>query len=285
LAADLHRVGKSEVEFGADGIYLSGMSLSPEQIEHFVAQGFVKIEGAFSRAQAKACEDALWRQAGLSPDKPEGWTQPVIRLAGSGEAPFREAANTEVLHRAFDQLVGEGRWRRNDWLGTFVLRFPVSGPVNDDGWHIDASFAGPDSSAYDFLSWRMNVTSRNRALLMLFLLTDCGEDDAPTRIRAGSHLSMAKRLAPFGEAGVSLGDLAKTGFDDSADCPQAVATGEAGTVYLCHPFLVHAAQAHRGKRPRFLAQPPLSPVEPLQLERSDSGCSPVERAIRLGLAG
>jgi hypothetical protein len=38
-----------------------------------------------------------------------------------------------------------------------------------------------------------------------------------------------------------------------------LATGEAGTVYLCHPFLVHSAQPHRGSKPRFMAQPPLLP--------------------------
>ncbi|MDF3856529.1 phytanoyl-CoA dioxygenase, partial [Paracoccus pantotrophus] len=42
-------------------------------------------------------------------------------------------------------------------------------------------------------------------------------------------------------------------------CPEVLATGAAGTVYLCHPFLVHAAQPHRGTRPRFMAQPPLLP--------------------------
>jgi hypothetical protein len=41
--------------------------------------------------------------------------------------------------------------------------------------------------------------------------------------------------------------------------PEATATGVAGTVFLCHPFLVHAAQRHRGATPRFLAQPPLVP--------------------------
>ena len=41
--------------------------------------------------------------------------------------------------------------------------------------------------------------------------------------------------------------------------PSAADPGDAGTVYLCHPFLVHAAQPHRGVRPRFLAQPPLLP--------------------------
>ena len=62
-----------------------------------------------------------------------------------------------------------------------------------------------------------------------------------------------------------------------------MAAGEAGTVYLCHPFLVHAAQLHRGSSPRFLAQPPLHPAESLQLCRSDGRYSPVERAIRQAL--
>ena len=31
-------------------------------------------------------------------------------------------------------------------------------------------------------------------------------------------------------------------------------TGAAGDVYLCHPFLVHAAQRHRGSSPRVLSQ-------------------------------
>ena len=51
-------------------------------------------------------------------------------------------------------------------------------------------------------------------------------------------------------------------------------------MYLCHPFLVHAAQPHRGSEPRFMAQPPLLPREPLRLQRDDGDYSPVERAIR-----
>jgi len=63
----------------------------------------------------------------------------------------------------------------------------------------------------------------------------------------------------------------------------ALATGEAGTVYLCHPFLIHAAQKHRGTTPRFMSQPPLSPATPLRLQRADSVYSPVEIAIREAL--
>ena len=65
---------------------------------------------------------------------------------------------------------------------------------------------------------------------------------------------------------------------------EVIATGRAGTVYLCHPFLVHAAQPHRGINPRFIAQPPLYPRAPFELTRSDGEYSLVEQAIRLGLS-
>ncbi len=134
----------------------------------------------------------------------------------------------------------------------------------------------------DFMSWRANVRSKGRALLMLFLFSDVGEEDAPTRIRIGSHLAIAKQLAPAGEDGLTLGELAANGFAETAHLPEALATGNAGTVYLCHPFLVHSAQPHHGTRPRFMAQPPLLPVGEMDPGRTDA--SPVERAIALALA-
>lgn len=72
-------------------------------------------------------------------------------------------------------------------------------------------------------------------------------------------------------------------LEATAGRPEITATGDAGTVYLCHPFLVHAAQPNRGGEPRFIAQPPLESLEPFQLERSDGAYSPTEIAIRLAL--
>jgi len=62
--------------------------------------------------------------------------------------------------------------------------------------------------------------------------------------------------------------------------PEALATGPAGTVYLCRPFLVHVAQSHHGQAPRFMAQPPLLPRQDQRLERSDGAYPVVERATR-----
>jgi hypothetical protein len=107
------------------------------------------------------------------------------------------------------------------------------------------------------------------------------QNDAPKRIRVGSHFDMARLLAPVGEAGMARLQLADVGSERKV----ALATGEAGTVYLCHPFLIHAAQKHSGRTPRFLAQPPLPPAAPFCLERADAAYSPVEVAIRQALQG
>ena len=116
---------------------------------------------------------------------------------------------------------------------------------------------------------------------MLFLFSDVREADAPTRIRAGSHFQVARMLAAAGEAGLRPGAL---DYSRTAGCDELLATGAAGTVYLCHPFLVHAAQVNRGSNPRFMAQPPLFPSEPVDTDRKRAmGYSPVELAIRMGL--
>lgn len=256
-------------------------ALSDAQIEQFVRDGFVKIENAFPRELANEARAILWRDTGCDPDDPKTWTRPVVRLGLYGQEPFVAAANTSTLCSAFDQLVGKGRWLPCNNLGTFPVRFPSPDDPGDAGWHIDVSFGTENP---DFMGWRANVTSKGRALLMLFLFSDVGEDDAPTRIRAGSHLDIARTLASAGENGLTLGQLAANGFADTAGSPKVLATGRAGTVYLCHPFLVHAAQPHRGSRPRFMAQPPLLPATALSLNREDGGYSPVEQAIRNALA-
>lgn len=107
----------------------------------------------------------------------------------------------------------------------------------------------------------------------------------PTHIRAGSHLDVARMLAPAGESGRASRELAANGFLETATRREILATGEAGTVCLCHPFLVHAAQPHRGARPRFLAQSSLLPRQPFLLDRPDGAYSPVEHAIRIALQG
>jgi hypothetical protein len=250
--------------------------LTNEQVEAFVEDGFVRLPGAVPRATVDQCRAELWQASGCDPDDPSTWTEPVVRLGGIATPPFRAAANMPELHEAYDQLVGPGRWQAPMGLGTFPLRFPSDKEPGDDGWHLEASFAGDQGEN------RVNLRSRGRALLMLFLFSEVGPDDAPTRVRIGSHLDVPQLLADSGDEGREWFPLCGDAVPLSEGRQETSVTGEAGDVFLCHPFLIHAAQPHHGQVPRFMAQPPLFPTGLLDL--TGTSPTPVERAVLKGLA-
>ena len=250
--------------------------LSKTEIDAFIERGFIKVEDAFSSELASMGREILWNDLPVDRHDRSTWTSPVIRLDYYTQEPFFRAINTPTLHQAFDQLVGKGRWFPRDRVGTFPVRFPSDKKAHDTGWHADASFPGVDGT------WRINVASKGRALLMLFLFSDIGPTDAPTKILVGSHLDVPLLLQPYGEDGLSFLELAQK-LTTTLDRDIEMATGKAGTVYLCHPFIIHAAQDNINGSPRFLAQPPLLPKEPIKLQRDDQDYSPVEIAIRIGL--
>jgi hypothetical protein len=254
--------------------------LSALQIDQFINDGFIRVDHAFSPATAAAARDILWKDLGCDPHDPATWTKPVIRLGWYTQQPFLESANSPRLHAIYDQLVGKDRWEPRINMGTFPVRFPSPDDPGDTGWHVDASFAGSAPSNQGFADWRVNVKSKARALLMLFLFSDVSEHDAPARIRVGSHLDVARVLKPAGDEGLSFMELAGT-LRTMPEHSEVLAIGPAGTVYLCHPFIVHAGQPHRGSEPRFLAQPPLGLKGEFDLESSEP--APVARAIQIAL--
>lgn len=250
--------------------------LNPQQIQFFIADGFVRIDNAFPADLAAEARNILWKDIPADPNDSSTWAKPVVWLGMYTQAPFIKAANTPILHAAFDQLVGKEKWIPCMSMGAFPVRFPSEVDSDDTGWHVDAGFSGADPN--DFFAARINVYSKGRGLLMLFLFSDVSERDAPTRILKGSHMDVARLLKPEGEEGLSFMELANR-LPELPKREEALAVGKAGTVYLCHPFLVHAAQRHRGTVPKFMAQPPLLLRSGFDIS-STGPCSLVEEAIR-----
>jgi len=254
--------------------------LNKQEIEQFITDGFVRIDNVFSSDIAGAALDILWKDIPFERSAPSTWTAPVIRLGMYTQQPFIDSVNTPKLHTAFNQLVGADKWIPCRNVGTFPVRFPSRQSPGDTGKHVDASFPGDDPSNY--FEWRVNIKSKGRALLMLVLYSDVAEVDAPTIIYRKSHIDVAKILYKEGEKGLSFMELAGR-LDELPKREEALAVGKAGSIYLCHPFLVHAAQAHCGNTPKFMAQPPLLLRKELSIADADAGYTPVEQAIRLAL--
>lgn len=261
-----------------------GAVLSDDDLERFVADGFVHLDGAFGADLADRCVDTLWSMLDVDREDPSGWTEPVIRIPGSGGPDLVAAINTPRLVGAINDLLGGAdAWQpRSRGYGTFAVRFPSDVDPGDAGWHIDGSFGEPPW-------YRVNFESRGRALLLLMLFSDVTELDAPTRIKIGSHRDVARALsADVDEEGVAFSPHVHA--PASLDRTTVVATGRAGDVYLCHPFLVHAASwPHRGRWPRFIAQPCIHHREGEWLGGFDyfdlTNDSPVKRAVREALPG
>jgi hypothetical protein len=175
-------------------------------------------------------------------DGPVKWASDL-----TGQGPFAEFVRSPVLAAALDAICGAGGWKPRGALGNVPVRFPVSPPNDDRGWHIDANTPQPDGSSA--------VTRRaHTVLLLLTLLSDVGPDDAPTRIRAGSHYDVARALP---DKPIALAEMGRIVEEASAPRPVAYATGEPGDMYIVHPFTAHAADEHRGRTPRFMAQAPV----------------------------
>jgi hypothetical protein len=247
-----------------------------DELDRFVRDGAILLKGAFSGELAVECRRRLWAATGCEENDPTTWTRPVIRIEYRADVPFAAAANTARLHAAFDQLAGPGRWLPRDSLGTFPIRFPGDQAPGDDGWHIEST--GVNTDGYPIV----DPGSCERVLLMLFLFSDVGPDDAPTRLRVGSHLDAARLLTSAGEP-VGFFEVASELASWTHQLPEMAATGEAGDVWLCHPFVMHAAQRHRGVRVRFMAQPPLPGRGPIDPTRPAARRSRVEQAVHLAL--
>jgi hypothetical protein len=248
-------------------------------IEGFLRDGYVAIRGSFDPGTAAACRELIWDSLaaqGIRRDEPATWP-PCAELDCPEGDPFVTAGASPALSAACDELIGPGRWTpRSGVGGAAVVRFPSEEWANT-GYHIEGSWEN-----YPGGPGMVNLRSRARGLLALYLFSDIGPDDAPTRLVCGSHLGIPEFLAPYGEAGVESDLVTGLWRQSLLRRPVAHATGQAGDVYLCHPFLVHTGTwPHRGTTPRMIAQPAVHVRDGFAVDGSDP--SPVAQAIMAGL--
>lgn len=128
----------------------------------------------------------------MDPDDPSTWDRPVVRLGS--QSAFRQAVASRRWLDAIEHLAVRKALAHPHLAGTVVVRFPVDGDPGDDGWDIDTSYQ-PDGHDDRWVDHR----SRGRALLMVVLFSDTGDNDGPTRLRVGSHHDIARGLVPFGD--------------------------------------------------------------------------------------
>lgn len=156
--------------------------------------------------------------------------------------PFVDAANTPLLHAAYDALVVRaGGCGPMVWVRSRCAFPRQSIRAIRDGTSMPAS--GP-TTRFHAVAGQCEKQWPRPSHSVPFLR--CRRTGCATRIRAGSRRAIARQLLPTGEGGLTLAELAADAFSSTADCEELLATGPAGTVYLCHPLLVHSATESGG---------------------------------------
>lgn len=255
--------------------------LSEDEVDAFVADGFLAVRRAFTSDVSAACVDVVWErlgEQGIRRDHRETWTKPVVWVPCPEGGPFVDAGTSHKLWDAYDGLIGPGRWPpRRGVGGSIPVRFPSEEDPGYAGWHFESGTAKGEGTKWS------SVRSPTQALLALFLLTDVGEEDAPTLVLRGSHLDVAARLGRAGEEGLEWSSVEPHLPPATFERELVSVRGAAGDVFLCHPFLVHRASwPHRGRAPRVMAQPSVWLKEPYALV-DRAGAFPIEQAIFAGL--
>jgi hypothetical protein len=254
--------------------------LSTADIDHFVAHGFVKMRSGLDPARMRRWVDESWARVGYDPADPATWKEQRIHL------PVTECLSvqqyTPRVYAAVCQLMGgaERIPSNTQWGNGLIVNYGYRAeerwipPERAAGWHKDGDF---------FLHF---LDSPEQGLLTIMLFDRVESHGGATFLACDSVAHVARFLAEHPEGinpnGQGIGFPFKRFIAQCSDFREAV--GEAGDVYLIHPFMLHAASQNFSGRARFIINPPVRFLEPMRFDRGrfEDHC-PVERAILRGL--
>jgi hypothetical protein len=233
-------------------------------VDAFVERGCVRLPGAVPRGVAQQVRIAAQGLVGDG-DPGEPWR---LGQASVYDLPALVDAATPAVRAAFDALAGDDQWHLAANWG-FPTRFPRD---CDTLWHIDGDW------------FTHHVTSAEQVLTPIFLWDDVDVDDSPTLLGVGSHLAVARLLADTEPEAISGERIGRVVHDNVTCDDVEQATGAAGDVIICHPFLAHTINPAGPMRPRRISNVAVHGRAPLRhTTTSAHHLTPVELAIRNAL--
>lgn len=250
--------------------------LTRSDIEHFIARGFIRVSGCFSRELARDWTSRACERLHCSLDDSSTWPSGRLRPPESERVSFESIA--PKAWQAASELVGGGEriLLPCTWGDGFIINFgrerehewsPPSPVIRSwQVWHKDGDF------------FRHFLDSPEQGLLVVALFSDIAERGGATSIACDSVGHVARFLAEHPEGILPKGTPAD---DIIARCDDFVeTTGSIGDVFLLHPFMLHTWSINTLEEARFIINPPVKLREPMCFSRAEAEQhSPVERAV------
>ncbi|SPQ25948.1 9215f865-55a7-4cb8-b6cc-24d7a84a79ee [Thermothielavioides terrestris] len=259
--------------------------LTPEEKEHFLTHGWIKIPNAFTKEQAESITGTVWTRLGYDPEDKSTWTRlrtnmPSHRTFDAAEFAPRAWAAICELCGGEDRVDPSSRTWRDSLIVNLGAAEHEGKPVPPKElreWHVDGDF---------FVHY---LDSPEQALLVTPLFTDIVPNGGGTYIcpeaipKIARHLyehpeGVSPRMTPRGQEGYRQEKDLSFCCGVAQSCENFVeATGQLGDVYLMHPLMLHSPSSNALRRVRIITNPPVSLKEPHCFDREDGNYSLVEQ--------
>jgi hypothetical protein len=240
-------------------------------VSEFDRTGILKIEHAFSDADAARMRDVVWRELrrrhAIERDDPSTWNRhDATGLTSTKKSHAFAPMCGPVISETLDALFGPGSWQPPRSFGNVLVTMPTPGPwrVPHKVWHSDFQPTLP--------------ADRLVAVKVWALFDDVDPGGGGTPQLAGSHELFARYIDRTGERDYKR---AKFGFLDSDPWLKALSrddgdparngafmgtpteiaghelrvvecSGRAGDVYVTHPWVFHSIATNTSTRPRLM---------------------------------
>ncbi|KAI1791345.1 hypothetical protein LXA43DRAFT_437878 [Ganoderma leucocontextum] len=261
--------------------------LTPEQREHFLEHGWVRIPKAVKEEYRTAFTENVWVRLGYDPQDKSTWTKEKIHMPRHREVPTREFM-PKAWGAMCELLGGEDRIDLTLFescgdslivnLGAEEWVDKVIEPKDLGNWHIDGDW------------FTHFLDSSEKGLEVIVLFNDIKPRAGGTYISPDGIKNVVQYLYehPEGENDMPQAPDGSRSICSIQTCKEFVElTGDAGDVLLLHPFMPHSASRNHLRIPRFITNPPVTLKAPLNLNRADpADYSLVERKVlrSLGVA-
>lgn len=248
--------------------------LRPDQAQHFIEHGYVRIPGCVDRDFAKRWTDKAYERLGYDSHDASTWKEEIVWMDRDTVAPIEEIS-PKAWSALCDVVGGEERIddrimeidsahfttiNSREWSDAFIVNFRrgADGPWlppsrRSGGWHKDGSF------------FRHFLDSREQGLLTIVYWSDVVHTGGGTFIAPDSIRHVARYLADHPE-GVDSGECGAL-IDQCKEFVEV--TGEAGDYFILHPYMLHASSNNHSGNVRFMTNPPVVLREPLNFNRAN----------------
>jgi hypothetical protein len=247
--------------------------LSPEQRAAFETTGMLKVEGAFSPDDAAVMRAVVWhelqRRYDIDVDDRSTWHRhPPTGLKASKKSRAFAPVMGDATRGMLDDLFGPGAWQPPKHYGQVLVTMPGDPPwrVPWRNWHADFQYDGGLAPLFAVKLWALfgdvapggggtPQLAGSHRVVARYLDGRSHEEREYKRVRDGflrSHPWLRSLTVDDGDPHRNARLMGEGAGVDGLPVRVVECTGQAGDLYITHPWVMHSIATNTSTDPRFM---------------------------------